>query len=119
MKKTIEKIKGKGIKLSARIFGAMTACFSTIVAAYADVEDTEAGGVWSNIAAWIKKNKDGLSIVAYSSAYIHLYPLCITCLPTQHRYTLEGLNPSDFTEASDSYSLTKEEFLNDSIFLRL
>lgn len=39
MKKTIEKIKGKGIKLSARIFGAMTACFSTIVAAYADVED--------------------------------------------------------------------------------
>lgn len=55
MKKTIEKIKGKGIKLSARIFGAMTACFSTIVAAYADVEDTEAGGVWSNIAAWIKK----------------------------------------------------------------
>ena len=57
MKKTIEKIKGKGIKLSARIFGAMTACFSTIVAAYADVEDTEAGGVWSNIAAWIKKKK--------------------------------------------------------------
>lgn len=55
MKKTIEKIKGKCIKLSARIFGAMTACFSTIVAAYADVEDTEAGGVWSNIAAWIKK----------------------------------------------------------------
>lgn len=72
MKKTIEKIKGKGIKLSARIFGAMTACFSTIVAAYADVEDTEAGGVWSNIAAWIKKNKDGLSIVAES-----LIGLCV------------------------------------------
>lgn len=81
MKKTIEKIKGKGIKLSARIFGAMTACFSTIVAAYADVEDTEAGGVWSNIAAWIKKNKDGLSIVAES-----LIGLCVVgvviCLST-------------------------------------
>ena len=78
MKKTIEKIKGKGIKLSARIFGAMTACFSTIVAAYADVE---AGGVWSNIAAWIKKNKDGLSIVAES-----LIGLCVVgvviCLST-------------------------------------
>lgn len=64
MKKIIEKIKGKGVKLSARIFGAMTACFSTIVAAYADVEDTEAGGVWSDIAAWITKNKNGLSIAA-------------------------------------------------------
>lgn len=75
MKKIIEKIKGKGVKLSARIFGAMTACFSTIVAAYADVEDTEAGGVWSDIAAWITKNKNGLSIVAKA-----LIGLCVVCI---------------------------------------
>lgn len=75
MKKIIEKIKGKGVKLSARIFDAMTACFSTIVAAYADVEDTEAGGVWSDIAAWITKNKNGLSIVAKA-----LIGLCVVCI---------------------------------------
>lgn len=72
MKKFIEKIKGKGIKLSARILGAMTACLSTIVAAYADAEDTGTGGVWSSLAAWITKNKNGLSIVAKS-----LLGLCI------------------------------------------
>ena len=51
MRKIIEKIKEKGVKLSARIFGAMTACFSTIVAAYADAEEAGTGGVWSSAAA--------------------------------------------------------------------
>ncbi len=72
MKKIIEKIKGKGVKLSARIFGAMTACFSTIVAAYADAEEAGTGGVWSSAAAWITKNKEGLSVVAQA-----LLGLCI------------------------------------------
>ena len=45
MRKIIEKIKEKGVKLSARIFGAMTACFSTIVAAYADAEEAGTDGI--------------------------------------------------------------------------
>mgnify|MGYP000325143635 FL=1 len=72
MRKIIEKIKEKGVKLSARIFGAMTACFSTIVAAYADAEEAGTGGVWSSAAAWITKNKEGLSVVAQA-----LLGLCI------------------------------------------
>ena len=59
MRKIIEKIKGKGVKLSGRIFGALTACLSTIVAAYADAEEAGTGGVWSSAAAWITKNKEG------------------------------------------------------------
>lgn len=31
MRKIIEKIKEKGVKLSARIFGAMTACFQPLL----------------------------------------------------------------------------------------
>lgn len=57
MRKIIEKIKGKGVKLSGRIFGALTACLSTIVAAYADAEEAGTGGVWSSAAAWITKTK--------------------------------------------------------------
>lgn len=49
MRKIIEKIKGKGVKLSGRIFGALTACLSTIVAAYADAEEAGTGGVWSSV----------------------------------------------------------------------
>ena len=72
MRKIIEKIKEKGVKLSARIFGALTACLSTIVAAYADAEEAGTGGVWSSAAAWITKNKEGLSVVAQA-----LLGLCI------------------------------------------
>ena len=50
-----EKIKEKSIKLSARIFGIMTACLSSAIAA---------SGVWASVATWITKNKNGLSIAA-------------------------------------------------------
>ena len=56
-----EKIKEKSIKLSARIFGIMTACLSSAIAAFADVE-TDA--TWASVATWITKNKNGLSIAA-------------------------------------------------------
>lgn len=72
MRKIIEKIKEKGVKLSGRIFGALTACLSTIVVAYADAEEAGTGGVWSSAASWITKNKEGLSVVAQA-----LLGLCI------------------------------------------
>lgn len=83
MKKIIEKIKGKGVKLSARIFGAMTACFSTIVAAYADVEDTEAGGVWSDIAAWITKKQKWF---VHSRKSTHWIVCCMYSYMPQHKW---------------------------------
>ena len=59
-----EKIKEKSIKLSARIFGIMTACLSSAIAAFADVETDATSGVWASVATWITKNKNGLSIAA-------------------------------------------------------
>ena len=56
-----EKIKEKSIKLSARIFGIMTACLSSAIAA---VETDATSGVWASVATWITKNKNGLSIAA-------------------------------------------------------
>lgn len=45
-----EKIKEKSIKLSARIFGIMTACLSSAIAAFADVETDATSGVWASVA---------------------------------------------------------------------
>ena len=59
-----EKIKEKSIKLSASIFGIMTACLSSAIAAFADVETDATSGVWASVATWITKNKNGLSIAA-------------------------------------------------------
>jgi hypothetical protein len=64
MRKIIEKIKEKGVKLSARVFGIMTACLSSAIAAFADVETDATSGVWASVATWITKNKNGLSIAA-------------------------------------------------------
>lgn len=61
---TERKIKEKSIKLSARIFGIMTACLSSAIAAFADVETDATSGVWASVATWITKNKNGLSIAA-------------------------------------------------------
>ena len=70
-----EKIKEKSIKLSARIFGIMTACLSSAIAAFADVETDATSGVWASVATWITKNKNGLSIVAKA-----LIGLCVVCI---------------------------------------
>ena len=57
-----EKIKEKSIKLSARIFGIMTACLSSAIAAFADVETDATSGVWASVATWITKNKMGFPL---------------------------------------------------------
>lgn len=57
-----EKIKEKSIKLSARIFGIMTACLSSAIAAFADVETDATSGVWLRSPPGSPKTKMGFPL---------------------------------------------------------